>query len=76
MVVKKNKKGDMNFWLVLGALAIIFMFAVFFVMTDIMAGFKGSTESVQGDVDEKIKEVDLDFLDSGDSDDSDGSGGS
>ncbi len=69
-----KKKGDMNFWLVLGLLALIFMVVVFFVMNNIIGSYSETTGKVQKDVSEQIKDVDLDF-NSGNDDKKDSSDG-
>jgi hypothetical protein len=62
-----NRKGDMNFWLVLGVLALIFMFVVFFVMTGIIGDFAESAGNIQDEADKQAQTIDFDF--GGDDDD-------
>lgn len=52
----KNKKGDMNFWLVMLVIALIFMVVVFFVMKDVFDFFGESTGKIQEDIEKQQKE--------------------
>jgi hypothetical protein len=70
-MIQRNTKGDMNFWLVLGALALIFMFVVFFLMTNIIGGFGESAGKVQTEIDKDIDKIDFDFVDAGEDADND-----
>ncbi len=49
-------KGDMNFWLVMLVIALIFMVVVFFVMDKVFDFFGESTGKIQGDIEKQQKE--------------------
>jgi phosphotransferase system glucose/maltose/N-acetylglucosamine-specific IIC component len=57
--ILKNKKADMNFWLVMLVIALIFMVVVFFVMNKVFDFFGDSTEKIQGDIEKQQKETSI-----------------
>ncbi len=58
--MNNNKKADMNFWLVMLVIALIFMVVVFFVMNNVFNFFGESTSKLQSDIKkQQEKEKDL-----------------
>ncbi len=51
-----SRKGDMNFWLVMLVIALIFMVIVFFVMNTVFQKWGETTGGVQGQVDKELKD--------------------
>ena len=45
--INREKKGDMNFWMVLLILALIFMVIIFFVMTSVFQYWGKTTKSIE-----------------------------
>ncbi|MFA6888282.1 MAG: hypothetical protein WC254_02190 [Candidatus Woesearchaeota archaeon] len=45
--MKIKKKGDMNFWLVMLVIALIFMVVMFFVMNKVFTNWGETTEKIQ-----------------------------
>ncbi|MEK6920799.1 MAG: hypothetical protein AABX82_02865 [Nanoarchaeota archaeon] len=68
--ILKNKKADMNFWLVMLVIALIFMVVVFFVMNRVFDFFGESTGKIQEDIEKQQKEQSI-FEGLGTSDDTD-----
>ncbi len=56
MQLLKRKKGDMNFWLVMLVIALIFMVIVFFVMNSVFQKWGETTGGVQEQVDKELKD--------------------
>lgn len=52
----KMKKGDMNFWLVMLVIALIFMVIMFFVMNKVFTQLGESTGKLQEQTDKQIDE--------------------
>lgn len=57
--ILKNKRADMNFWLVMLVIALIFMVVVFFVMNKVFDFFGESTGKIQGDIEKQQKETSI-----------------
>ncbi len=53
----KKKKGDMNFWLVMLVIALIFMVVMFFVMNKVFTNWGESTGKLQEETDKQIEEL-------------------
>jgi len=51
------KKGDMNFWLVMLVIALIFMVVMFFVMNKVFTQWGTSTGILQKETDKQIEKV-------------------
>ena len=68
--ILKNKIADMNFWLVMLVIALIFMVVVFFVMNSVFDFFGESTGKIQEDIEKQQKEQSI-FEGLGTSDDTD-----
>ncbi len=58
-MLKQKKKADMNFWLVMLVLALIFMVLLFFVMNKVFSNWSKTTEKVQQDINKQTKETDI-----------------
>lgn len=56
MEMLTRKKGDMNFWLVMLVIALIFMVVVFFVMNSVFQKWGETTGGVQEQVDKKLED--------------------
>ncbi len=52
----RMKKGDMNFWLVMLVIALIFMVVMFFVMNKVFTNWGESTGKLQEETDKQMKE--------------------
>ena len=51
------KKGDMNFWLVMLVIALVFMAIMFFVMNNVFTKWGESTGKIQEETDKQIEEM-------------------
>ncbi|PIN79544.1 hypothetical protein COV16_03630 [Candidatus Woesearchaeota archaeon CG10_big_fil_rev_8_21_14_0_10_34_8] len=70
-----GKKADMNFWLVLLVIALIFMVIVFFVMNNIFGYWGETTGKVQDDITKGLKGEKTDFIPNLDVNEDSSSGG-
>ncbi|MBI5072529.1 hypothetical protein HZA99_01795 [Candidatus Woesearchaeota archaeon] len=71
--IKMQKKADMNFWLVMLVLALIFMVIMFFVMNKAFTNWGKTTGGVQTQIDTKTDEAQKEGLFGFTSDSSSGS---
>lgn len=55
----KSKKADMQFWLVMLVLALIFLVIMFFVMRGVFEYWGKSTSKIQEDIEKQQKETDI-----------------
>lgn len=53
----QNKKADMQFWLVMLVLALIFLVIMFFVMRGVFESWGKSTSKIQEDIEKQQKET-------------------
>lgn len=60
----KQKKADMNFWMVMLIVALVFMVVIFFIMTGTIEKYTSTTERIQDKSNEDLDE----FLSSDSSD--------
>ena len=58
----KHKKADMNFWLIMLILALIFMVIMFFVMNKAFTNWGKTTGSVQQGIDTQTDEAEKEGL--------------
>ena len=58
----KHKKADMNFWLIMLILALIFMVIMFFVMNKAFTNWGKTTSSVQQGIDTQTDEAEKEGL--------------
>lgn len=54
-----SKKADMQFWLVMLVLALIFLVIMFFVMRGVFEYWGKSTSKIQEDIEKQQKETDI-----------------
>ncbi len=53
--MKRPKKGDMNFWLVMLVIALIFMVIMFFVMNKVFTNWGETTSKIQEQTNTKLE---------------------
>lgn len=55
----KGKRADMNFWLVMLVIALIFMVIIFFVMNNVFQYWGKTTGKLQEDIEEQQEKTDI-----------------